>query len=65
MHAPLLHRDPGIIAAAIDSCAAAELISDGFHVHPAMVRVAWKLFGSQRLALISDAMRATGLADVV
>ncbi|MDD2578660.1 MAG: N-acetylglucosamine-6-phosphate deacetylase [Eubacteriales bacterium] len=60
---PLLHRDPGIIAAAIDSGAAAELISDGFHVHPAMVRVAWKLFGSQRLALISDAMRATGLAD--
>lgn len=60
---PLLHRDPGIIAAAIDSGAAAELISDNIHVHPSMVRVAWKLFGRQRLALISDAIRATGLTD--
>ena len=37
----LHHRNPGLIAAAFDCGASAELICDGFHVHPAMVRMAW------------------------
>ena len=41
----------------------AELIADGVHIHPAMVRMAFKLFGDDRMILISDSMRATGLED--
>ncbi len=61
---PFHHRDPGIVGAAADSqnCRA-ELICDSIHVHPAMVRAAFTLFGSDRIILISDSMRATGLAD--
>ena len=57
------HRDPGPVAAAIESGAEAELICDGIHVHPAMVRMAFSLFGADRIILISDSMRACGLQD--
>ena len=58
------HRAPGpIIAAAERDDVTAELIADGVHVHPAMVRLAFRLFGSERVALISDSMRACGLGD--
>lgn len=61
---PFHHRDPGVIGAAADTkeCRV-ELICDGIHVHPAMVRAAFSLFGSDRIILISDSMRAAGLAD--
>ncbi len=60
---PLGHRAPGLIAAAAEKegCVA-ELICDGIHVHESMVRAAFKLFPG-RIALISDSMRATGMAD--
>lgn len=58
-----LHRMPGVIGAAMDKGAYAELICDGIHVHPAAVRGAIKLFGEDRIIFISDSMRATGLAD--
>ena len=57
------HRDPGPVAAAIESGAEAELICDGIHVHPAMVRMAFSLFGADRIILISESMRACGLQD--
>lgn len=60
---PLHHRDPGIVGAAVDSAAYAELICDGIHVHPAMVRAVFRLFGDDRVCLISDAMRACGMPD--
>ena len=58
------HRAPGVIGAAAD-CAHVmpELICDGIHVHPAAVRAAFALFGSARMILISDSMRAAGMAD--
>lgn len=57
------HRAPGLIgAAAEDENCVAELICDGIHVHESMVRAAFKLF-PDRIALISDSMRATGMAD--
>lgn len=58
------HRNPGVIGAAADTkeCRV-ELICDGIHVHPAMVRAAFSLFGPERIILISDSMRATGLSD--
>lgn len=63
---PMHHRDPGPIPAAAErSFVTAELIADGVHVHPAMARAAYKLFGANRLCLISDAMSATGMPDGV
>ena len=60
---PLNHRMPGIIAAAADKNIYAQVICDGFHIHPAMIRLLYKLFGSDRMILISDSMRATKLSD--
>ena len=61
---PLHHRNPGVVAAAFDSPGVrAELISDGVHIHGAMVRLAFQLFGAQRMVLISDSLRATGMPD--
>lgn len=60
---PLHHRKPGPIAAACENPeVSVELIADGIHVHPAMIRLAFTLF-KDRLCLISDSMRATGLGD--
>ena len=61
---PFSHRAPGVVGAAFDAphCRA-ELITDGVHVHPSMVRAAYRLFGPERLILISDSMMATGLPD--
>ncbi len=61
---PLSHRAPGPIgAAADDGDCMVELICDGVHVHPSVVRTAFKIFGDDRIVLISDSMRATGMAD--
>jgi len=59
----LHHRDPGVVGAALTSVdATAELIADGVHVHPAALRVAVAAM-PHRIALVTDAMRACGLAD--
>lgn len=58
------HRDPGVIGAAIDSAhVMPELICDGVHVHPSAVRALFALFGAERMILISDSMRATGMEN--
>lgn len=58
----LHHREPGLVAALLDDeRAAAGLIVDGIHVHPALIRLIWQLLGPQRLALVSDAMAALGM----
>ncbi|NMD38143.1 MAG: N-acetylglucosamine-6-phosphate deacetylase [Christensenellaceae bacterium] len=60
----LHHRDSGPIGAAFDSeWVRVELICDGLHISPTMVRVAFKLFGDDRIILISDSMEATGMED--
>ncbi len=61
---PLNHRHPGVIGAARDSekCHA-ELICDGVHIHPSVIRATFAMFGAERMILISDSMRATGLMD--
>ena len=58
----LHHRKPGVIAAASDAGATVELIVDGFHSHPAVVRLTNKLFG-EKVVLISDSARCTGMPD--
>lgn len=60
---PFTHREPGIAGAAFDADAYVELITDGVHIHPAVIRAVFKLFGENRVCLISDAMRACGLSD--
>ena len=61
---PFSHRAPGPIGAAADSSQCmVELICDGVHIHPATVRTTFKIFGDDRIILISDSMRATGLDD--
>ena len=57
------HRAPGLIGAANDFASSVELISDGHHVHPAAVRVAFSIFGEDRVCLISDAMMACGMPN--
>lgn len=62
----LHHRNPGPIAAAAErDDVVAEVIADGVHVHPSMVRLAFNLFGPDRVALISDSMRACGMGNGV
>lgn len=61
---PFGHRHPGPIGAMIsDGRATAGLIVDGFHSHHAAVAGAWKWFGPDRLALVTDAMAAVGMGD--
>lgn len=58
------HRAPGVVGAVSDSPHVnAELICDGVHIHPAVVRATFKMMGADRMILISDSMRATGMSD--
>lgn len=61
---PFSHREPGVIGAACDmpNCEV-ELICDGIHIHPSVVRTTFKMFGDDRIILISDSMMATGMPD--
>ena len=58
------HRNPGVIPAAVENPKVrAELICDGLHVHPASVRLAFAMFGGERMVLVSDSGRCAGLPD--
>ena len=61
---PFGHRAPGLIGAAMDDpeCMV-EMICDGYHIHPSAIRAAFRLFGPERVILISDSMRATGMEN--
>ena len=61
---PFSHRAPGVVGAVSDSeQVMAELICDGVHVDPAVVRATFKMLGADRMILISDSMRAAGMPD--
>ena len=58
------HRAPGVIPAAVEAeNVRAEIISDGMHIHPAAVRLAFSMFGGERMILVSDALRCCGMPD--
>lgn len=58
------HRDPGVIPAAAEMPRVrAELICDGLHVHPATVRLAFSMFGGERMILVSDSGRCAGMPE--
>ena len=59
---PLHHRKPAIIGAAFDAGASVELICDGLHIHPAVIRMVARLYGD-KLNLISDSLRCAGMPD--
>ena len=60
---PIHHRKPGVIGAGSErDDAVAELICDGYHVHPSSVRMAFKLFPG-RICLISDSLRCCGMPE--
>ncbi|MFC6644042.1 N-acetylglucosamine-6-phosphate deacetylase [Granulicella cerasi] len=61
---PLDHREPGVVAAVLNSPELfAELIADGIHVHPEMMKLWWRSKGAKRALLVTDSMSATGMAD--
>ena len=55
------HRNPGVIPAAVENKnVRAEIICDGLHIHPASVRLAFAMFGGERMIAVSDSGRCAG-----
>jgi N-acetylglucosamine-6-phosphate deacetylase len=59
---PLHHRDPGPVGALLDSPVDVELIADGVHLHPAVLRMVFAA-APGRCILVTDAMAAAGAPD--
>ena len=59
---PFSHREPGIVGAALDANAFVEVICDGYHLHPAVIRSIFRMF-PHRACMISDSLGCTGLPD--
>lgn len=60
----LHHREPGCVGAMLaNDRVSTEIIADGVHVHPAVLRLSWRCKGTDQSLLISDCMRAGGLAN--
>jgi N-acetylglucosamine-6-phosphate deacetylase len=61
---PVHHREPGPVVAVLeDSRVTVELITDGVHLHPSLHRVVTAAVGPDRVALVTDATAAAGMAD--
>ena len=59
---PMTHREAGIVGTALDNeTVTCELICDGVHICPAVLRNAFRILGEDRACVISDSMRAAGL----
>lgn len=63
---PLKHRDPGLVTAALTNRSVfSEFIGDTVHLHPGVLRLLFRCKGADRLLLVSDAVKTTGLPDGV
>jgi N-acetylglucosamine-6-phosphate deacetylase len=61
---PLDHREPGILGEVLShNDVTADIIADGIHVHPDVVRLFLQLKGPEGAVLITDAISATGMGD--
>jgi N-acetylglucosamine-6-phosphate deacetylase len=61
---PLAHRDPGILGAALtDSRVSADMIVDGIHLDPAIVKLVAEAKGQEQTVLVTDATAAAGMPD--
>ncbi len=65
----LTHRSPGVVGAVFEKAkekgVRAELICDGFHIHPAALKIAFDMLGEDNSVIISDSMRAADYKDGV
>lgn len=62
----LHHREPGVVGAALDLPGlTSEVIADGFHVHPAVIRLLFRVKGQAGMTLVTDAVDPAGLNDGV
>ncbi len=62
--APLNHRSPGVAGAALaDDRIFCEMIADGLHLHPDILRMVWRCKGKEKAVVITDAMEAAGMPD--
>ncbi|PQZ59041.1 N-acetylglucosamine-6-phosphate deacetylase [Bacillus sp. MYb209] len=60
----LHHREPGVVGhVLLNPDVMVEVITDGIHIHPDMVKLAYKLKGPKKVSVITDAMRAKGLEE--
>ncbi|MCC8437796.1 N-acetylglucosamine-6-phosphate deacetylase [Brevibacillus sp. M2.1A] len=60
----LHHREPGVVGAAMyHEQLSTELIADGIHVHPAVMKILYRVKTAERLALVSDSMRAAAMGE--
>ena len=58
------HRNPGVIPAAVENAnVQAELICDGYHIHPASVRLAFSMFTGKNMIIVSDSGRCAGQGE--
>ncbi|KQL36456.1 N-acetylglucosamine-6-phosphate deacetylase [Bacillus sp. FJAT-25509] len=61
---PMHHREAGTVGhVLLDDRVMVEMIPDGIHIHPDMVKLAYRLKGAKKISVITDAMRAKGLED--
>ena len=60
---PMTHREAGVVGTALDSDASCELICDGGHICPTVLRNTFKILGEDRAVVISDSMRGAGLGE--
>lgn len=59
----LHHREGGAVCVALNGGGYGELIADGMHICPDMIRLAYRCLGRDKTVLITDSMEATGCAD--
>lgn len=61
---PFHHRDPGMAGAAMDNISVnCELIADNIHVHPGVQRILLKAKGIDKITLVTDSIRASGMGE--
>lgn len=60
---PLHHRNPGPIGAAFEKQIYAQIICDGFHISKPVILATYKMFGAEKMILISDSLQSAGLPD--
>ena len=58
---PMTHREAGVVGTALDNDVTCELICDGEHICPTVLRNAFRILGKNRACVISDSMRGAGL----
>ena len=62
----MTHREPGVVGAALDcEKVMCEIICDGKHINPAVLRNVFKILGGDRAVVISDSLKASGLGEGV